>query len=421
MTARRPLAEFTAKRLASIPKKTVWTEFTPLAMEHGAVNLGQGFPNFAPEDFVVQEAVNALQAENPLNQQYARAGGNLELVKVVQQRYSRMLNRDIQPTEVQITNGTTQALNLAFQATCNAGDEIIVMEPYFDLYQADIDLQAGLTKYVSLKPQGTRANDWTLDMAELRAAVTPGKTTGILVNTPQNVPGKVWTRAELEQIAAIAEEFDLLVYSDEVYDKLTYDGCAHIPFASLPNMWERTITMASSGKTLTTTGWKIGWAVGPAHLTGAIAQCAAFQTFSVCTPMQIAAAKSLTLAESNGYYDRFGAAYLRRRQMLCDVLTEVGLAPTVPQGSFFVLADTSAIDPSVYVDPNAADDVGLDWHFCRWLTREIGVGAIPVTAFCRKTSRPLYERYARFAFCKTEADIEEAGRRLQKLKAFMKK
>lgn len=412
----------TAQRLIRMPRTNVWTEFTPLAIEHGAVNLGQGFPSFAPDAFIREEAAAVVGAAEPMNNQYCRSQGHMELVKTLQTRYSALLNRTITPSEIEITNGTTNALNLAFQATLDQGDEVIVIEPYFDVYGFDIEMAAGTVKYVSLKPpaDSSRANDWVLDFDELRAAVTPGKTKGILFNTPQNVPGKVWSRAEMEQIAAVAKEHNLLVYSDEVYDRLVYDGCEHVSIATLPGMWERTIIMASCGKTLAATGWKIGWVVAHPELTSAVHQAQTLTSFSVCTPLQIAAARCLEKAAGNGYYDELPARYVARRSQLCDALTAAGIPPVVPQGSFFVLADISNIDESAYVDPAATDDVARDWHFCRWMTKHIGVTAIPTTAFCRRESRPLYDRYVRFAFCKTDTQISEAGARLMKLQNYRK-
>ena len=410
-----------AARIARVPKTNVWTEFTPLAIEHGAVNLGQGFPTFAPDEFVKQEAAKAVLADDPMSNQYCRSQGHPELVKHLQKRYSQLIGRDISMAEIEVTNGTTQALNLAFLATINEGDEMIVIEPYFDIYGYGVEMAHGTVKYVSLKPHGTTANDWALDMDELRAAITPGKTKGLLFNTPQNAPGKVWSEPEMEQIAAIAKEHNLIVYADEVYDRLVFDGCTHKSIASLPGMYERTITMASCGKTLSTTGWKIGWVVAPPEICQAVHNAQTLETFSVCTPLQIAAARCLEQASTNGYFEELPARYLARREQLCAMLNGVGMTPVVPQGSFFVLADISSIDESLYVDTGCGEDIGKDWHFCRWMTKEIGVTAIPTTAFCRKESRPIYERYVRFAFCKTEAQIGEATKRFEKLKQLVRK
>jgi kynurenine--oxoglutarate transaminase/cysteine-S-conjugate beta-lyase/glutamine--phenylpyruvate transaminase len=410
-------AERVADRISVIPKLTVWTEFSPLAVEHQAINLGQGFPSFAPEPFITECGVACLADTSVGMQQYCRNAGHLDLVNRLRARYSATLQRDVGEMEITTTNGCTQALNLAINCLVNKGDEVIVMEPYFDVYKIDLDVIGGELTYVSVKPAGATANDWTLDMAELRAAVTP-KTKVIMFNTPQNVPGKVWSRAEMDEIAAIAIEFDLFVISDEVYDRLTFDGCEHVAIASLPGMYDRTLTLCSSAKTLTATGWKIGWAVGPAPVVKALMQLQASQTFCVCTPLQVAVGNALELAEGNGYYARLTADYVERRDVMAEVLRAAGLTPVMPQGAFFMLADISAFDPAVYVDAASGRDIGLDWHFCRWMTAEIGVSAIPVSAFCSKASRPMYEKYVRFAFSKPVALLREAGERLQKLKQY---
>ena len=399
-----------------------------MAATHKAINLGQGFPNFQPEAFVADHAAAVCKDENPLCHQYARAPGHPDLVAQITRRYTTLLDRPVGPEHVQVTNGTTQALNVAFLALVDPGDEVVLFEPFFDLYPHDVTLAGGTCKFVSLMPHGTTANEWKLDIDALRKACVRGKTKMIVLNTPMNVPGKVWSVEEMKEIAAVAEETDCLVISDEVYDRLVYPdaGQAHVSFASLPGMWERTITMASCGKTFTVTGWKIGWTVAPPAITLALGKVAAHQTFSVATPLQIAAARAYADAETNGYYGRLADSYLRRRDALCAVLKDVGLPPLVPQGSFFVLADISNVDPAHYLgaggdgdDATAQQDVGKDWRFCRWLTREIGVCAIPTTAFVRPESRPMYDRYARFAFCKTEDEIKVAGERLKKLRDFM--
>lgn len=409
-----------AQRIARVPKTSVWSEFTPLATECKAINLGQGFPTFPLEDFVKQEAASVFLGSDPLQHQYCRSLGHPELVQVLRKRYSALLGREIGMNEIEVTNGTTQALNLAFQATIEAGDEVIVIEPFFDLYTTDVEMAGGIPVFLSLKPNGRTGNDWVLDWAELEAKIT-NRTKAILVNTPQNVPGKVWSREELLRLAEVAQRRNLFVFADEVYDRLTYDGMDHVSIASLPGMWDRTITMCSSGKTLCSTGWKIGWTIANPEISQAIHNAQNNQSFSVCTPLQIAVARALTLAESNDYFNKLPQSYTERRSQLVEALESAGLPCIVPQGSFFVLADISGFDESLYVDANSTEDIGKDWHFCRWLTKNIGVSAIPVTAFCRPESRPLYEKYARFAFCKTEEMIAEAAIRLQKLKDLARK
>ncbi|KAG8343616.1 kynurenine aminotransferase [Trypanosoma vivax] len=402
---------------------------TPLANKHKAVNLGQGFPNTSPPDFALEclkEVMSECHAV-PTNQQYARTQGDMELVTEVKKMYATLLNwPDIADENVLVTNGTTQGLNLAFQALLNPGDEVIVFEPYYDAYVCDVQLAGGVVRYVTLIPGDTgSADSWVFTEEQLRSAIT-SRTKVILINTPQNVPGKTWLRHELELVARVAVEHNLFIVSDEVYMALVFptphpavtEKHTHICIASLPGMRERCLTLCSAGKTFSCTGWKIGWAVGPSWIIQNLSRLSLYQTFSVATPLQIAVARTLRAAEGKNFYNKFVEEYEHRRQLLCDILAENSLPPVIPSGTFFVLADISRVDPRHYYDPNDKD-TGRDWQFCRWLTKVIGVCAIPVTPFCCIESRPTYDRFVRFAFCKTVADIKEASVRLRRLKDYL--
>lgn len=251
------------------------------------------------------------------------------------------------------------------------------------------------------------------------AAPFSDKTRMFLLNTPHNPTGKVFTRSELTSIASVLHRFPAAItLSDEVYEHMVYPPNEHVSIASLPGMWERTVTVSSAGKTFSVTGWKIGWAVGAAHIVkcGAIAH--QWLSFSTCTPLQAAVAemhdKAVQPFEGHGsYYDYLTHTYLRRRALLSDRLTAVGLRPIAPQGGFFIVADTSRVRiPAKYDDGS----VTRDWAFCRWLTREVGVCAIPPSAFMGEETRGMAKNWARFAFCKTDEMLEEAGRRLLKVK-----
>lgn len=418
--ARRALEEFSAKRLAQVPKSTVWSEMTPLAIEHKAVNLGQGFPNFAPPDFVKKHlAAVATEEAAPLNHQYCRMYGHLDLVNPLRAIYGKRLKRDVALMELMVTNGTTQGLNLCCMAFLQSGDECIVFEPFFDLYCNDVEMTGAKVQLVPMSTSTEHANKWTVSEAVLRSKINKN-TKAIMLNTPQNVPGKVWSRSELEMIAAVAVEHDLLVFSDEVYMSLVYDGVEHISIASLPGMFERTVTLCSAGKTFSCTGYKIGWVVAPEAFIIPLSQVQAHQSFSIATPLQIAVGRSLLEAEATGYYETLVQSYTTKRAALCSILTNAGLPVVMPGGGFFALADISNVDEAHYVDASETV-VARDWQFCRWLTKVIGVNAIPSTAFCCKESRPHFDRFVRFAFCKRDEDIAEAGVRLLKLKDYFKK
>lgn len=405
-------------RLQSLPTSSIWEEMTPLAIKHKAVNLGQGFPSFAPPNFLINELECILREseKNPLAHQYSPVRGNSELLGQLSKAYSKRFSRDVTLSEVVVTNGVTQALNAAMQAFLNPDDEVILFEPFFDAYLQDISLCGAKAKYVSLRPSIESADDWKLARDDLKAAVTE-RTKLIILNTPQNVPGKLWGKEELDVIADVAKENDIIVVADEVYMYLTY-GKPHISIANLPDMWERTVTLCSAGKTFSCTGWKIGWAVGPHRLIAPIMQIISYQTFCCSTPFQIALARAIEKAEENGYYEELRKDYLQRVDKVCDLLHSSGLTPIRPTGGFFVMADITKIEPKYYYDPKN-ETHAKDWQFCLWLTKTIGVCAIPTTAFCSAESKPLYENYVRFACCKPQEELDSAAQRLQKLNEYL--
>lgn len=407
-----------SSRLSTIPKTTVWSVFTPLAIQHKAVNLGQGFPSFSPPDFSLKEGSRVwLSPETPLDHQYARSQGNLQLVEYLQQRYTRELGMNVKLENVLVQAGATQALNCITQAWISNGDEVLMLEPFFDVYGNNVELAGGRPVAVPLTPgTGNTSASWKVDFDRLERACT-SKTKMIMINTPQNVPGKVWSLEELQQLAAFAIRRNLIVLSDEVYEYMTFDGAKHHHIASLPGMWERTLTVSSAGKTLSATGWKIGWIVGPADLIAPCTQIHAHQVFAVNTPSQIVVAKSLRHAEESDYFAQFRKFYEDKRSLLCTHLSTAGIEPIIPQGSFFALADITKVNPKHYMNPKSNSP--RDWQFCQWLTTEIGVTAIPTTAFCTTESAPQFERFVRFAFCKDDALINEGGNRLKRLREFM--
>jgi aspartate/methionine/tyrosine aminotransferase len=407
-----------AQRLQGLPTSSIWEEMTPLANKHKAVNLGQGFPSFAPPKFLLEELEKVLEnsEETPLAHQYCPVRGNAELVGQLGKTYSRLFSREVGLSNIVVTDGVTQALSATFQAFLNHGDEVILIEPYYDAYYQDIYVTGGIVKYASLQPSNESADEWKLTRKSLLAVVSD-KTKFILMNTPQNVPGKVWDQEELQIIADVAREFDIVVIADEVYMYLTY-GKPHVSIATLPGMWERTITLCSAGKTFSCTGWKVGWAVGESKLIAPIAQIVSYQTFCCSTPFQIALARALAKAEENGFYETFREEYSARIDKLCALLAVSGLPPVKPKGGFFVLADISKVDPRHYYDPENKSQA-KDWQFSLWLTKTIGVCCIPVTAFCKDDSKPLYANYVRFACCRPENELRAAAERLQKLHDYL--
>ena len=370
---------------------TVFAEMSALALETGAVNLGQGFPDTDGPIEVADAAVAAIRAG--VNQ-YPPGPGQPDLRLAIAEHQKRFYGLDLDPaTEVVVTTGATEAVAAALLGLVDPGEEVVALEPFYDSYSACIQLAGAVRVPVTL-----RAPDFRLDLDRLRAAVTD-RTRLILLNTPHNPTGTVLTGTELAAVADLAVERDLLVVTDEVYEHMAYDG-EHRPIATLPGMRERTLSISSGGKTFSFTGWKIGWATGPAPLVRAVLMAKQFLTFVSGAPFQPAIAAGLRLPDS--YFDGLRDALRRKRDRLCAGLTTAGFEVFVPQGTYFVTAD---------VRPLGWDD-GV--AFCRDLPHRAGVVAIPHQVFYDdvEAGRPL----VRFAFCKRDEVLDEALGRLQALR-----
>ena len=374
--------------------ETVFTTYTRLAEQYGAVNLGQGFPDFAPPEF----ALDALREAASGPQQYAPLPGLPVLSEAVAQKMSVSLGRAVSaPENVQITVGATEALFAIMQAFINPGDEVVVLEPFYDAYPADVIMAGGVPKFVALEPRG---NDWILDFEALAAAFT-AKTKAIILNTPHNPTGKVFTATELDQIVALAERYNALIISDEVYEHIAFTE--HVSVASRPGAWERTLTVSSIGKTFSVTGWKVGWAAGPPSLITTLRRAHQWIPFVVATPLQKASAQILGEAQTNGYYAELVSMFRRKRDLLLAQLEGTPFRALLPQGGYFVIADSAAL--------GYKDDVEL----CNALPERVGVVAIPPSAFYSDAHKHLAKDLVRFAYCKSDEAILEAGRRLHGL------
>jgi N-succinyldiaminopimelate aminotransferase len=375
---------------------TVFAEMTRLAQVHGAVNLGQGFPDFDGPDFLHEAAIRAIREGR---NQYCPTGGVPELARAVARHQERFWGLAYAPEEVTVYAGATEAIFAALQALCDPGDEVVLFEPFYDSYLAAVTMAGGVARVVTLRDRGAEGDGgagFAYDPAELAAAVGP-RTRAILVNSPHNPTGKVFSWAELEPLAALARKHDLIVVSDEVYEHLVYEG-EHVPVASLPGMRERTVTISSAAKTFSVTGWKIGWSCAPPELTRPLQAAHQFITFCNGTPFQYAVAEAL--AAGDGYYETLRAEYRGRRDRLCTGLEAAGFGVRRPAGTYFVMAD---------IRPLGFDD---DIAFCRALPERAGVAAIPPSSFYR--NRDAGRHLVRFAFCKTDAVLDEAIRRLRK-------
>lgn len=374
---------------------TIFARMSALAASTGAVNLGQGFPDTDGPDAVVDAAVAALRGGA---NQYAPGPGVPDLRLAVAEHQRRWYGLEVDPdTEVAVTTGATEAIAAAVLGIVEAGDEVIVLEPYYDSYVAVLQMAGAVRRPVTL-----RAPDFRLPVEELRAAVTP-RTTAILLNTPHNPTGTVLTPDELDAVAQVARDHDLVVISDEVYEHLTFD-VPHVPIATLPGMRERTLTISSGGKTFSFTGWKVGWATGPEPLVRSLLGAKQFLTFTSGAPLQPAIAAALRL--DDGYFTSFTDGMRARRDQLCAGLADVGFDVVVPDGTYFATTD---------IRPLGFED-GLE--FCLSLPERVGVVAVPHqvfhdpdTALEDNPGRPL----VRWAFCKRPEVIDKAVRRLATL------
>ncbi|GAB2457387.1 pyridoxal phosphate-dependent aminotransferase [Xylanimonas ulmi] len=376
---------------------TVFAEMSALAVRTGAINLGQGFPDVDGPEAIRAAAVRAI--ERGANQ-YPPGPGVPELRAAVAAHQRRHYGLDVDPdTEVLVTTGATEALAAAVLALTGPGDEVITLEPFYDAHAAVIALAGATHVPVALTPT---PDGFRLDVDALRAAASP-RTRMLLINTPHNPTGTVLTRAELEAVAAVARETGAVVVTDEVYEHLTFDGAAHIPLATLPGMAERTLTVSSSGKSYSLTGWKIGWVHGPAALVTAVRTVKQFLTYVSGAPFQPAIAQAL---DDDATPRALAASLASRRDLLCDGLRAAGFDVVVPQGTYFVVADATALVDRLGV----GDGVGL----ARRLPELAGVVAIPMTAFCRAGS-PTAARLRdalRLTFVKREDTLREAVTRL---------
>ncbi|QXJ25376.1 pyridoxal phosphate-dependent aminotransferase [Actinomadura graeca] len=373
--------------------ETIFAEMSALAVRTGAINLGQGFPDVAGPEAMLEVAVEAIRAGED---QYPPGPGLPELREAVAAQRLGRYGLEYDPaSEVFVTVGATEGVAASVLALAGPGDEVVVFEPYYDSYAAVIALAGAVRRPVTLRPAGGR---FTFDPDELRAAVGP-RTRLILVNSPHNPAGTVFTRAELETIAGLCREHDLTAVTDEVYEYLTFDGAEHIPLATLDGMRERTVSVSSAGKTFSVTGWKTGWVTAPARYVRAVQTVKQFLTFAVSAPYQRAAAYAL--GNELAWVEELRASLQAKRDRLVSGLEAAGFAAYRPQGTYFVQAD---------IRPLGFDD-GMD--LARALPGKAGVVAIPTQVFYDHAEAGTH--FVRFAFCKKDEVIDEAVARLARL------
>jgi aminotransferase len=364
---------------------------TRLAQKHDAINLAQGFPDFPANPQVKEAAIAAIRKD--VNQ-YAITWGAKKLRDAIGARYRFAYGMEVDPErEVTVTCGSTEAMIATLLALVDPGDEVVVFEPFYENYGPDTILSGAVPRYVSL-----REPDWSLDPDELEAAFN-SKTRAIIINTPNNPTGKVFSRDELTQIAGLCQQWGVIAVTDEIYEYILYDGSEHVPLASLDGMAERTVTINSVSKTYSVTGWRVGWALAPAELTSAIRKVHDFLTVGAAAPLQEAAAEALGLPDA--YYETLARDYLARRDALLPSLRTAGFRCFVPRGAYYVMTDVSSF--------GFPDDVA----FARHLVETVGVAAVPGSSFYRRSEGG--RQKLRFAFCKKIETLDAAAERLMRL------
>jgi aspartate/methionine/tyrosine aminotransferase len=377
--------------------ESVIREMTRQAMLYGAVNLAQGFPDFPAPAEIKRAAQEAIAAE--VNQ-YAITWGAKSLRNAIARQMQEWQGIAVDPeTQITVCCGSTEAMISTLLAVCNKGDEVVIFEPFYENYGPDAVLSGAKPVFVKLRPPKSGNDEWTFDERELRAAFH-GQTKAIILNTPNNPTGKVFTRSELELIRDLCVEFNVLAITDEIYEHILYDGTQHISMASLEGMSERTVTINGLSKSYSVTGWRVGWAVGPSAVTNAIRKVHDFLTVGAPAPLQEAGAAALGLPRA--YYENLATGYKARRDRLMPALTEAGFRCFRPRGAYYVMTDISAF--------GFTDDVA----FTKYLVKEIGVAAVPGSSFYNDPKDGA--KQVRFAFCKKDATLDEAGKRLRKLR-----
>ena len=377
-------------RKASEFTESVIREMTRLAIRHGAINLAQGFPDFAAPPLIKEAACRAIAAD--INQ-YAITWGAKRLRDAIASKTARLYGMTVDPeTEICVTCGATEAMFSTVVALVDPGDSVVVFEPFYENYGPDAILAGATPRYVRL-----REPDWSFDRDELARAMEGAR--AIIINTPNNPTGKVYSREELGTIAELAARFDVVAITDEIYEHIVFDGSRHVPIATLPGMRERSVTINALSKTYSVTGWRVGWTIAPPALTDAIRKVHDFATVGAAAPLQEAGAAALGLPEE--YYAELGADYDRRRRLMLGILRESGFRCFVPRGAYYILTDIE--------DFGFPDDVS----FARHLVSEIGVAAVPGSSFYARKEDGRCR--LRFSFCKRDETLEAAGERLRTL------
>jgi aminotransferase len=390
-----PISEVASRALRSQRTlglaESVIREMTRLAYQHGAVNLSQGYPDFPAPAVLKEAAKRAIDAD--VNQ-YSITWGSKKFRDALARKISRSLGWEVDPErELTVVCGSTEGMFATFMALLNPGDEVVIFEPFYENYGPDCALTGAVPRHVSLRPP-----DWSFSVAELEAAFNE-RTRAIVLNTPNNPSGKVFSREELGTIAGLCRKWDVAAFTDEIYEHIIYDGARHIPIASLDGMRERTVTINSLSKTYSLTGWRVGWVTAPPAFTDSIRKVHDFLTVGAPAPLQEAAVTAVSLPDA--YYHQLAADYTRRRDLLLGILEQAGFRCFRPSGAYYIMTDIASFG------------FGKDTEFVTHLIRDIGVAAVPGSSFFQDPADGA--QLVRFTFCKKEETLQEAARRLSRL------
>jgi aminotransferase len=373
-------------------KESVIREMTRLAHQHGAVNLAQGFPDFSAPASVKLAAQEAIGAD--INQ-YSITWGLKPFRQAISEYYCRFYGLSFDPErEITVCCGATEGMMATVLALLNPGDEVVVFEPFYENYWPDSLLSGAVCRFVRLHQP-----DWTFDPQELRRAFS-ARTRAVILNTPNNPTGRVFTRAELNVLAGLCKEFDCLLITDEIYEHIIFDGATHVPAVALPEMRERCVVINSLSKTFSVTGWRVGWVIAPPELTNSIRKVHDFMTVGAATPLQQAGITALQLPDE--YFSKLAATYQAKRDSIVSILEQVGLRPFIPKGAYYVMCDMGDLPFS------------NDFAFAKYLVEEVGVAAVPGSSFFSSESGS--SRLIRFCFAKRPETLDLAAERLQNLR-----
>jgi aspartate/methionine/tyrosine aminotransferase len=368
--------------------ESVIREMTRLAVRHGAVNLAQGFPDFSAPEALKQAAAEAIASDH---NQYAITWGAKSLRDAIAAKYQRTYGLTFDSeTEITVCCGSTEGMIASLMAVTNPGDEVVIFEPFYENYGPDTKLCGAVPRFVRLRPP-----DWSFDPDELRRAFSQ-RTKAIILNSPNNPTGKVFSGAELELIAALCQEFDTLAITDEIYEHITYDHARHVPLMTLDGMRHRTVLVNSMSKTFAVTGWRVGWVLAAPDLSDSIRKVHDFLTVGAAAPLQEASAFALTFGSD--YYRHVAEEYTKRRDLILQILASAGFLCYPPRGAYYVITDISGF--------GFTDDVS----FIRHLIENVGVAAVPGSSFYNDASTA--NQQIRFCFCKKYETLEEAGKKL---------